>query len=190
MKLFLKGERCFSPKCPLEKKGAVAPGEQGMKYKRRLSDYGIQLREKQKIKRLYGITERKLKAYYRKAAKEKASTGEALLRQLETRLDNVVFKGGLTPSRSIARQVVNHGQILVNGKKVDIASYQVKPGEIVTLTTKGLKMELIKKALASKPNIPPWLKKKTAVVKIERLPQREEMESIIRERLIVEFYSR
>jgi len=190
MKLFLKGERCYTPKCPLDKKGAVPPGMHGVKYHKRHSDYGIQLREKQKVKRLFGITEKQLKAYYQKAAKEKAATGEALLRQLEMRLDNVVFRSGLTPSRSIARQIVNHGQVLVNGKKIDIVSYQVKPKQIIALASQGLAIETVKKALAAKPSSPAWLVRKAAVAKVERLPKREEMEVVINERLIVEFYSR
>lgn len=190
VKLFLKGDRCFTPKCPLEKKGAVPPGVHGMKYKRKISNYGEQLREKQKAKRLYGINERQMKALYTKAAKERASTGESLLRQLEMRLDNVVFKGGLAPSRSVARQLVSHGNIIVNGKKLDVASYQVKVNDIITLSKKGLEMALVKKTLDSKPNIPAWLAKKAVVIKIVRLPQKEEMETTINERLIVEFYSR
>ena len=155
-----------------------------------MSDYGLQLREKQRTKRLYGVTERQLKNYYQKAAKERVATGEALLRQLEMRLDNFVFRAGLAPARSVARQLVNHGHVLVNGKKVDIASYQVKPGETVTLDTKALGMDLIKKTLADKPVVSAWLNKKAAVVRMERPPQRDEMETVINERLIVEFYSR
>ena len=190
VKLFLKGERCFSPKCPIERNGGIPPGVHGMKRKIKISDFGAQLREKQKLKRLYGVTERQLKAYYKNAAKERAATGEALLRQLEMRLDNVVFRGGLVPSRSVARQLVNHGNVRVNGKKIDIVSYQVKPGEMITLSDKGLKMGLIKATLEAKPNIPGWIKKKAAVAKVDRQPQREEMETMVNERLIVEFYSR
>ncbi len=189
-KLFLKGDRCFSPKCPIERKGAIPPGVHGRRRQGKMSDYGLQLREKQRTKRLYGVTEKQLKNYYRKAAKVRVATGEALLRQLEMRLDNLVFRAGLAPARSVARQLVNHGHVLVNGKKVDIASYQVKPEETVTLDTKALGMDLIKKTLASKPAVSAWLNKKAAVVRMERLPQRDEMEAVINERLIVEFYSR
>jgi len=189
-KLFLKGDRCFSPKCPIERKGAIPPGVHGRRRQGKMSDYGLQLREKQRTKRLYGVTEKQLKNYYQKAAKERAATGEALLRQLEMRLDNLIFRAGLAPARSVARQLVNHGHVLVNGKKVDIASYQVKPGETATLDTKALGMDLIKKNLTSKPVVSAWLNKKAAVVKMERLPQRDEMETLINERLIVEFYSR
>lgn len=190
VKLFLKGQRCFSAKCPVERRGGVPPGVHGMKRGRKPSDYGIQLREKQKIKRLYGITERQLKAYYQTAAKERAATGEALLRQLEMRLDNALFRAGFVPSRSVARQVVNHGGVLVNGKRVDIVSAQVKPADTITLSTKALNQGIVKETLAAKQSVPAWLARKAAVVKVERAPQREEMETMINERQIVEFYSR
>jgi small subunit ribosomal protein S4 len=161
-----------------------------MKRGRKPSDYGTQLREKQKLKRLYGVTERQLKAYYKTAAKERAATGEALLRQLEMRLDNTLFRAGFTPSRSVARQVVNHGGVLVNGKKIDIASAQVKPADTITLLTKALNQGIVKETLAAKPGVPAWLARKAAVAKVERAPQREEMETMINERQIVEFYSR
>lgn len=189
-KLFLKGDRCFTAKCPIERKGANPPGVHSRKYTRKLSDYGFQLREKQKAKRLYGVTEKQLKNYYQKAAKERASTGEVLIRQLEMRLDNVVFRSGLAPSRSVARQLVNHGHILVNGKKIDIVSLQVKPGDTLNIDAKGMEIETVKKLLSGKPMSAPWICRKAAVAKIERVPQREEMEPIINERLIVEFYSR
>lgn len=190
IKLFLKGERCFSPKCPIERRGAVAPGAHGIRRQGKLSDYGVQLREKQKMKRLFGLTEKQLNTYYRKAAKERAATGEALMRQLELRLDNVVFRAGFTPSRSVARQLVNHGHVLVDGKKIDIASYQLKPEQVVSLGSKGLALEPVKKMLSGKAKAAAWLAKKAAVAKVMRLPQREEMESSVNEQLIVEFYSR
>lgn len=190
IKLFLKGQRCFSAKCPIERKGGVPPGVHGMRRRGKLSDYGVQLREKQKIKRLYGLTERQLKAYYMTAAKERAATGEALLRQLELRLDNAVFRAGFVPSRSVARQLVNHGGVLVNGKKIDIVSYQVKPGDTINLQSQVLNRDIVKETLEAKPMVPGWLKKKAAVAKVDRVPQREEMETMINERLIVEFYSR
>lgn len=190
-KLFLKGERCYSPKCPIERKGAVVPGQHGQKRRSRLSDYGRQLREKQKTKRLYGVLERQFKNYFKKAAKAKEATGERLLQFLETRLDNVVFRLGLAPSRSVARQLVSHGHVLVDGKKVNIPSYQVKPGQVVTLAPKGLKIDLVKKSLAEKERkIPAWLERKAAVGKVARLPKREEMDIDIDEHLVVEFYSR
>ena len=190
-KLFLKGERCFSPKCPLEKKGAVAPGQHGLKMRRRLSEYGVQLREKQKAKRTYGVLERQFRRYFKKAFKKRGVTGEALLQLLELRLDNVVYRLGFVPSRSVARQLVHHGHILVDGKKVDIPSYQVKPGQVINLNPKAMKMEVVKKSLAEKKKeIPSWLQKKAAVGKIIRLPTREEIGADIAEQLIVEYYSR
>ena len=189
-KLFLKSDRCYSPKCPIDRKGALPPGQHGQKRSRRLSDYGIRLREKQKAKRIYGITERVFKNYYQKASVFKGETGKRLLQLLETRLDNVLFKSGLVLSRTIARQLISHGFCLVDNKKVNIPSYQVLPGQIVSLNTKGLKLDLVKKSIEEKRTIPAWLKKKAVVVKLDRLPEREEMEANIDEQLIVEFYSR
>lgn len=191
VKLFLKGERCYSPKCPIERKGAVVPGQHGQKRRARLSDFSRQLREKQKTKRLYGILEKQFKSYFKKASKDKVATGEKLLQFLESRLDNVVYRLSFVPSRSVARQLVAHGHILVDGRKVDIPSYQLKPGQIVTLTPKGLKMNQVEKSLAEKDRkIPAWLERKAAAGKIVRLPKRDEMDIDIDEHLIVEFYSR
>lgn len=190
-KLFLKGERCYSPKCPIERKGAVPPGQHGQKRRRRQSDYGRQLREKQKTKRLYGVLERQFKNYFKKATKAREATGEVLLQFLERRLDNVVFRLGLVPSRSLARQLVNHGHVLVDGKKVDLPAYQVKLGQIIALTTKGLAIDQVKKSLAEKERkIPTWLERKAAVGKMTHLPKREEIDVDIDEHLIIEYYSR
>lgn len=190
VKLFLKGDRCYSPKCPIEKKGAVPPGQHGRKRTRRLSNYGVQLREKQKAKRIFGVSERVFKNYYKVASQSPRDTGKRLLQLLETRLDNVIFKGGLTDSRSIARQLITHGFCRVDNKKVDIASYRVKPGEVITFSPRGLGLESIKKSIAQKKPAPPWLKRKAAVVKMEKLPERDEMEGNIDEQLVIEFYSR
>lgn len=191
IKLFLKGERCYSPKCPIERKGAVIPGQHGQKRRRRISDYARQLREKQKTKRLYGVLERQFKNYLKKAAKGEEATGEVLLQLLESRLDNIVFRLGLAPSRSVARQLVSHGYVLVDGKKVNIPSYQVESGQIVTLAPKGLEIDLVKKSLAEKDRkIPSWLERKAAVGRMARLPKREEIDVDIDEHLIVEYYSR
>jgi small subunit ribosomal protein S4 len=191
-KLFLKGERCYSPKCPLDKKGAVPPGVHGPKQTRkRVSNFGIQLREKQKAKRIYGVSERQFNRYFNQAAKKGGETGELLMKILESRLDSVVFRLGFTASRSIARQAISHGHILVDGKKVNVASYQLKPGQTVSLTTKGLKIDQVKKMLANKDyRLPKWLKRKAAVGKIDRLPKREEIDSEVDEKLIVEYHSR
>ena len=191
VKLFLKGDRCYSAKCPIEKRGGVIPGQHGQKRQRRLSDYGRQLREKQKAKRIYGVLERQFKNYYQRAATEKEVTGERLLQLLESRLDNVIFRLGLVPSRSVARQLVTHGLVSVDGRKVNLPSYSVRQEQTISLLPKGLAMVQVKKSLAEKERlIPGWLKRKAAVGQIIRLPKREEIETDIDEHLIVEFYSR
>ena len=191
VKLFLKGERCYSPKCPIERKGAVAPGQHGQKRRVRLSDYGRQLREKQKAKRLYGVLERQFKNYFQKAAKIKGETGAVILQLLERRLDNVVFRFGFVPSRSVARQLISHGHVLVDGRRVNIPSYQLKPGQMVTLSPQGLKIDLVKKAITEKERkLPAWLKKRAAVGKIDHLPKRDEIDADVDEHLIIEYYSR
>jgi small subunit ribosomal protein S4 len=190
MKLFLKGERCFSSRCPLERKGAVPPGQHGQKRQGRVSDYGWQLREKQKAKRIYGLLERQFKRYFKKAHRQKKGAGLRLLQLLELRLDNVIFRAGLVLSRSAGRQIITHGFCLVDGKKVNLPSYQLKPGQLITLTPKGLALEGVKKALAQKQPLPQWLARKAAVIKIKRLPERKEIEANINEQLIIEFYSR
>jgi len=192
-KLFLKAERCYSSKCPLERKGAVPPGQHGQKKKGRvrLSKYGEQLAEKQKIRRIYGVLEKQFRRYFEKALKARGETGKALLQFLERRLDNVVYRLGFAPSRSVARQLVKHGHVLVDNKKVNIPSYQVKPGQIISLTPKTLKMEVVSKSLEEKERkIPSWLQRKAAIGKINRLPEREDIDFDINEDLIVEFYSR
>lgn len=191
IKLFLKGERCYSPKCPLERKGAVPPGQHGQKRRRQLSKYGEQLEEKQKAKRIYGVLERQFRRYFQKALKIKEATGKVLLRLLELRLDNVVYRLGFAPSRSVARQLIRHGHVLVDNKRVDIPSYQVKPGQLISLSPGAIKMEIISKSLEEKERkIPEWLQRRAAVGKINRLPEREEIDVNINEDLIVEFYSR
>ena len=190
-KLFLKGARCFSPKCPIERRGAVPPGVHGVKSGVRLSTYGKQLREKQKVKKLYGVSERQMKNYFQKAIKEKGATGELLLRFLETRLDNVVYRLGLAPSRATARQLIVHGHILVNGKKLTIPSYQIKIGDQISLSEKAAKMDKIQVWLAKKDwETPSWLVRKGLLGKIKEFPKREEMPQELNEHLIVEFYSR
>jgi small subunit ribosomal protein S4 len=190
IKLYLKGERCYSPKCPIEKKGALPPGHHGQKGSKRLSDYGVRLREKQKAKRMFGVLEKTFNNYYDKASLFRGETGKRLMQLLEGRLDNVLFRGGLIGSRSQARQLVTHGFCLVDGKKTNIASYQVSPGQVITISTKGLKQDNVKKSLEDKVAVPNWLEKKAAVLKIKRLPEREEMEQDINEQLIVEYYSK
>lgn len=190
MKLFLKGERCYT-RCPIEKKGAVPPGQHGLKSSmKRMSDYGKQLREKQKVKRIYGLSERQMKNYFQKAFKGEQATGESLLQLLESRLDNILYRLGFVNSRHLARQLVSHKHVLVDGKKVNIPSYQLKKNQTVSLGPKALKLALVKKALAEKTKVPEWLKKKAAVGQMVRLPKREEIEGDIDDQLIVEYYSR
>lgn len=189
VKLFLKGERCLSPSCPLEKKGAVPPGQHGLKRKRKISDFGLRLREKQKAKRTYGILERQFRCYFREAKKKGAT--QTFLTLLERRLDNVIYRLGFSPSRAMARQLISHGHVLVNNKKVDIHSYRVRKEEIISLDKKSQEMAIVQKLLADKKYRPPsWLERKGAVGKILRLPAKEDIEADINEQLIVEYYSR
>lgn len=191
-KLFLKGDRCFSPKCPIEREGAVPPGTHGIKAtRRRQSEYGRQLREKQKAKRLYGLREKQFKRYFDQARKEPEATGEVLFQLLESRLDNVLYRLGLAPSRAAARQLVGHGHVEVEGKKVDIPSYQVKPGEAISLSPQAVKIAPVKEHLAKTDiKVPAWLERKATVGRMKRLPKREEIEADLDEQAIVEYYSR
>lgn len=190
-KLFLKGERCFSVKCPIDRKGAIPPGQHGAKRKRKSSDYGIRLVEKQKLKRIYGLSERQMKNYFTQARKVKGSTGEMILQLLESRLDNLVYRFGFAPSRRFAKQLVSHKHILVDGKVVNVLSYLIKPSQVVSLDAKALAMSSVKTMLGKKDYVlPSWLEKKAAVGKFSRFPRREEMDININEQLIVEHYSR
>lgn len=174
----------------LERKGAVPPGQQGISRKRRQSEYGMQLRAKQKAKRLYGLLEKQFRKYYEQASKVKGSTGEALLQKLETRLDNVVYRLGFAKSRAEARQIVSHGHIAIDNHKVNIPSCQVKIGETIAIRAKLLDNIQVKKALADTQALPGWLQRKAAVGKVLRYPLRDEMEQGVDEQLIVEYYSR
>lgn len=183
---------CDSLKCPVIRRNAPPPGQHGAKGRRKLSEYGIQLREKQKVKRMYGILERQFKKYFSQAASKKAATGEALLQILETRLDNAVYRLNLASSRQQARQLVSHGHIQVNGKKVTIPSYNVKIGEVISLSPKAANLTFIKKLSEDTKDLelPSWLTKKALVGRIESLPKREDVVADVNERLIVEYYSR
>jgi len=184
VKLFLKGARCESQKCAMVRHSQV-PGQHG-KVGRRPSNYFLQLREKQKVKRIYGVLEAQFRKYFRMAEKHPGATGEVLLQFLERRLDNIVCRLGLAPSRAAARQMVRHGRITVDGKKVDRPSYLVGAGETIKATGTAA-------AVADdRREIPVWLtwNKKTNQGKVSRLPEREEIDPTIREQLIVEFYSR
>lgn len=190
--LFLKGKRSASGKHPIDKKGAVPPGQHGQKaLRKKLSDFGLQLREKQKVKRIYGILERQFKRYFEEASKEKGNTGVALLQILESRLDNVVYQLGFAVSRAAARQLVTHGHVRVNDRKVDIPSYNVKIGDLIALSDKAQKLPNVSEALSLRGDlIPSWLERKGLVGKVVRLPAAEDLESIAQEQLIVEYYSR
>lgn len=174
----------------LERKGAVPPGQHGTRRARKLSEYGLQLREKQKAKRMYGILEKQFTKYYKTASKKKGNRGEALMGLLETRLDNVVFRLGFVSSRAAARQLVSHGHASVDNKKMNIPSFQVKPGSTVAILGKMLDNTQVRKSLENPQTLPGWLEKKAAVGKVLRMPVREEMEPGINEHLIVEYYSR
>ena len=158
--------------------------------RRRSSEYGVQLREKQKAKRLFGLLEKQFNGIYQRASKAKGSTGQTMLEILETRLDNVVYRLGLTSSRAEARQVVSHGHVTVDGKKVTIPSFWVKPEMVIAISAKFVDNTQVKKNLATHTDLPEWLERKGAVGKVIRIPRRDEMEKIVNEQLIVEYYSR
>ncbi len=174
----------------LEKKGAVPPGQRGTKVRPRVTDYGTQLREKQKAKRMFGLTEKQFRNTFEKAAKTKGATGETFLTLLERRLDNIVYKLGFAKSRPEARQIVNHGHITVDGKKLDIPSYTVQANSVIAISARFVDNTQVKKNLEASSNLPEWLDRKAMVGKFLRIPVRDEMEQAINEQLIVEFYSR
>ncbi|MCS7215005.1 MAG: 30S ribosomal protein S4 [Thermodesulfovibrio sp.] len=192
MKMFLKGTRCYTEKCAFERR-KYPPGQHGHN-RGKLSDYGLQLREKQKVKRIYGVMERQFKNYFEKATKMKGVTGENLLKLLERRLDNVVYRMGFAINRRQARQLVRHGFFLVNGKKVNIPSYLVRTGDIVEIVQKGKELEIVKEslAMAEQRGFPAWLEVNTEEMKgkLLRLPERQEIQLPVQEQLIVEFYSK
>lgn len=193
IKLFLKGEKCFSAKCPMIKRN-YPPGVHGPKGRRRSTEYGTQLREKQKAKKIYGILERQFRNYYLKAIRQKGDTGEIIQQLLETRLDNVIYKAGFAQSRKQARQMVNHGLFLVNDKKVNIPSFQLKPKDEITIKPQKTKAKIfadLDKKL-EKYNVPSWLNLdlKAKKIKVLNKPKQEELEQTFNPRLIVEFYSK
>ena len=191
-KLFLKGTRCFTHKCAIERR-EYAPGQHGAK-RAKLSNFGLQMREKQKVKRIYGILERQFRKYFFKAARSKGVTGTMLLQFLERRLDNVIFQSGLATSRSEARQIVGHGFVSVNDKMVNIPSFLVKPNDAVAVNVKNKGLKNIKENIeaSSQRKIPVWLEvdRDHFKLKVARLPQREDIEFPVNEQLIVELYSR
>ncbi|MDP3948133.1 MAG: 30S ribosomal protein S4 [bacterium] len=174
----------------LEKKGAVPPGQHGLGRRRRISEYGVQLREKQKAKRFFGILEKQFKRYFEEASKVRGATGLALLRTLETRLDNVVYRLNFAKSRAGARQMVSHGHIRVDGKKVNIPSFKVSINQTIEISSQMRDNTQVKKSLEEESTLPEWLERKATVGKVLKMPEREEMEQAIDEQLIVEYYSR
>ena len=189
-KLFLKGSRCFTDKCSISRRN-YAPGQHGQK-RAKLSEYGTQLREKQKTKSYYGVGEKQFRGYFEMASNKKGVTGENLLQILESRLDNVVYRLGFGTSRAQARQLVNHGQFEVNGQKVDIPSYLVKAGDVITVRENKKDNVTIKANVENARPVPAWLElnNETLSGKVVRLASREDVDIAIEEHLIVELYSK
>ena len=192
-KLFLKGENCFTDKCSIERR-AYAPGQHGQRSGQRMSGYGVQLREKQKIRRLYGILERQFRRVYAEADRRRGQTGENLLQLLEGRLDSVAYRMGFGVSRSESRQIVRHNGVLVNGQRVNIPSYNVRPGDVVELTERARASLRVKAALeaAESRGYPEWIEVDVKAGKgvFKAYPQRAELPATLNEGLVVELYSR
>jgi small subunit ribosomal protein S4 len=192
-KLFLKGEKCFTDKCAIEKRN-YPPGQHGQRRSSRLSDYGVQLREKQKLRRIYGVLEKQFRSYYAEADRRKGVTGENLLQLLESRLDNVVYKMGIGASRTEARQIVRHNSILVNGQRVNIPSYQVTPGDEISVVDTSKNQLRIKAALeaAEERGFPEWIDVDAKGFKgiFKNKPLRDDLPATINESLVVELYSK
>ncbi len=193
MKLFLKGERCYTEKCAIEKRN-LPPGQHGKARKAKLVGYGLQLREKQKVKRIYGVLENQFRRYFETAERTRGITGELLLQLLERRLDNVIYRLGLATSRPQARQLVRHGHFQVNGRKVDIPSYSLKQGDVVTVIGRSQKNPTIEHAIEEVKGrgIPEWLSFDPAAIsgRVVSMPTREQINLPVQEQLIVELYSK
>ncbi len=196
IKLFLKGSRCLSSKCALERR-AFIPGQHGPNVRARrnkASDFSVQLREKQKLRRIYGVLEKQFRRYFGMAAKMRGVTGTELLILLERRLDNVIYRMGFAPSRAAARQLVAHAHLDINGHPIDVPSYLVKPGDKITVREVSRKLTYFKTLVADKetPSIPGWLIADRAALSciVNGMPKREDIEAPIREQLVVEYYSR
>lgn len=193
-KLFLKGDRCYTGKCAADRRPAQPPGQHGKGRGRKLSEYGLQLREKQKARRYYGVLESQFNKYFEIAASKKGITGENLLRILESRLDNVVYRLGMAMSRPEARQMVGHGHFSVNGKKVNIPSYLLKAGDVIALREKSRSSDKFKTVIeVNASRVPPkWLDfdRNTFEAKVLNLPDREDIDLPVEEHLIVEYYSK
>lgn len=168
----------------------IRPGQHGAKGRRKLSDFATQLQEKQKIKYIYGLTEKQLRRLYDVASTSSVATGEQLLSSLERRLDNVLYRLGWANTRAAARQLVNHGHVQVNGKKVSVPSYKVEVDDVINLTKKGMQIPAVSDRLKDETAIVTWLERKQAVGKVTRLPQRNDIQEVIEEQLVVEYYSR
>jgi small subunit ribosomal protein S4 len=192
VKLFLKGTKCDSPKCPIEIR-PYPPGEHG-RNRSKDSEYLIQIREKQKARRIYGVLEKQFQGYYVEASRKSGRTGEALLQILESRLDNVVYRAGFGKSRDMARQLVRHGHIKVNGRRVDIPSYRVKENDVIEVAEKSLELTpmIIARAEAGERQVPAWLDVISEQMKIlvHQLPARAQIDTQVQEQLIVEYYSK
>ena len=193
VKLYLKGAKCVT-KCTIDKRNAVLPGQHGMARRRKVSDYGIQLRAKQRARRMYGVLERQFRGYVDHAERSTGVTGTVLLQELERRLDNVVYRLGMAASRREARQLVSHRHFTVNGRRLNIPSAQLRPGDVVEVVDGSKKLQPIEQAqeLLQNRTVPDWLTLDSNALKgtVLRLPERHEMESAIDEQLIVEYYSR
>ena len=191
-KLMLKGQKCFTEKCPIEKRN-YAPGQHGLSRRSKVSEYGIQLREKQKIKRSYGLLETQFRNYFEKASRQKGRTGENLVKLLERRLDNVVYRLGLAPSRKSARQLVSHRHVIVNEGLVDIPSFLVMPGDVIKIREKSKKLDMIHSSLKRmKDSLYSWLSidKATLSGVFLQIPERSEIPLNANEQLVVELYSK
>jgi len=193
LKLFLKGDRCYSEKCAFERRG-YAPGDHGQAHKKQRSDYGVQLREKQKLKRLYGLLEKQFRGYFEKADQQKGITGTNLLLFLERRMDNMIFRMGLANSRVEARQLISHGHFLINGKPVNIPSYLLKAGDEVSVKEGSRKITRVLEAMetVARRGVPHWLvlDKENFKASLKLLPVREDLTMPVQEQLVVELYSK
>jgi len=191
MKLFLKGERCLLEKCAFERR-SYAPGQHGQNMRRKQSNYSVQLRAKQKLARIYGMREGQFRKYYKESTRVPGVSGENLLRLLESRLDNVIYRLGLAPSRKGARQLVRHGHFLVNGHKVDIPSFVTGPGDVIQVAEKSRQLEVIHESLRRSKEAVPWLSmdKVNLQGQVVEKPNRDDIPTVAEEQLVIEFYSR
>lgn len=193
VKLFLKGDRCFTEKCAVERR-AYAPGEHGQGRRQKMSEYGMQLREKQKVRRVYGVMERQFRHYFDRASRLEGMTGERLLQLLERRLDNAMYRVGFAPSRPAARQLVRHGHVRVNGRKVNIPSFRMRPGDVLSIKEKTIQLPVVQDALKGaelRPKVPYFdIDRGKLTATFTHLPSRAEIPMPVEEQLIVELYSK